>query len=158
MYTLVVVLGIMAAALFVKAFVHRDRRAVAAFGLTLALLAYTHNWGLFFAAAAAAAVALLARAAPDRRALLRDAALAFGGAFVLYLPWLPTLASQALHTGAPWASAPSVAAPLELARGLFGGVAAAVAPVGAAGTGLPALLRESRRSTLVLAGLAVGTL
>jgi mannosyltransferase len=162
MYTLLSLLGIVAAATFVKAFVHRDRRAVVAFGLTLALMAYAHNWGLFFAAAAAATVLVLARRAPDRRALLGDAALAFGGAAVVYLPWLPTLASQALHTGAPWASAPSIAAPLELARGLFGGVGPAVALVAAACTGFPALLREAERararSALALAGLAMGTL
>jgi hypothetical protein len=160
MYTLLSLLGIVAAASFVKAFVDRDRRAVPAFGVALALMAYTHNWGLFFAATAAAAAALLARRAPDRRALLRDAALAFGGAAVLYLPWLPTLVSQALHTGAPWASTPSPAAPLELARGLFGGVAPAVALVGAAGFGLVALRRDTKRmrSALVLAGLALGTL
>jgi mannosyltransferase len=52
-----------------------------------------------------------------------------GGAWVgaavalLYAPWLPTLASQVLHTGAPWARPPS---PLELVAGvggLFGYVA-----------------------------------
>jgi mannosyltransferase len=160
MYTLLSLLGILAAATFVKAFVHRDRRAVPAFAVALVLMAYTHNWALFFAVAAAIAVLVLARRAPDRRALLRDAALAFGGAALLYLPWVPTLISQALHTGAPWASAPSAVAPLELARGLFGGVAPAVALVAAAGTGMLALARASgyARSALVLAGLAVGTL
>ncbi|MGH2948028.1 MAG: glycosyltransferase family 39 protein [Solirubrobacteraceae bacterium] len=162
MYTLLSLLGIVAITAFVKAFVHRDRRAVAAFGATLALMAYTHNWALFFAAAAAVAVLLLARRAPDRRALLRDAALAFGGAAVLYVPWVPTLASQLAHTGAPWASAPTVAAPLELARGVFGGVGPAIALIAAAGTGIFALARESdglaARSALVIAGLAAGTL
>jgi mannosyltransferase len=162
MYTLLCLLGIVVAATFVTAFVRRDRRAVPAFGLTLALMAYTHNWALFFAAAAAATVAALARRAPDRQGLLRDAALAFGGAAVLYLPWLPTLVSQALHTGAPWASAPGVAAPLELARGVFGGVGPAIALLAAAGTGMLALAREAdrlrARSALALAGLAAGTL
>jgi mannosyltransferase len=162
MYTLLSLLGIVAAATFVKAFLHRDRRAVPVFGVTLALMAYTHNWALFFAVTAAVAVVLLAGRAPDRRALLRDAALAFGGAAVLFLPWVPTLVSQALHTGAPWASAPTVAAPLEVARGLFGGVGAAIALIAAAGSGMLALAREPdrlrARSALVLAGLAAGTL
>jgi mannosyltransferase len=162
MYTLLSLLGIVAAATFVKAFVHRDRRAVPAFGVALALIAYTHNWALFFAAAAALAVLVLARRAPDRRALLRDAAVAFGAAAVLYLPWVPTLVSQALNTGAPWASAPTVAAPLELARGLFGGIAPAIALVAAAATGMSALARDPDgdrpRSALILAGLAAGTL
>jgi mannosyltransferase len=162
MYTLLSLLGIVAAAAFVKAFVHRDRRAVPVFGLTLALMAYTHNWALFFAAAAAATVGLLARRAADRRALVRDAALAFGAAAVLYLPWVPTLVSQALHTGAPWAVAPTVAAPLDLARGLLGGVGPAIALLAAAGSGLGALAREPERrrprSALALAALAAGTL
>jgi mannosyltransferase len=162
MYTLLSVLGIVATAAFVRAFLHRDRRAVPVFGVTLALMAYTHNWALFFAVTAVVAVVLLARRTPDRRALLRDGALAFGGAAVVYLPWVPTLVSQALHTGAPWASAPTVAAPLELARGLFGGVAAAIALVAAAGSGMLALAREPdrlrARSAVVLAGLAAGTL
>ena len=162
MYTLLSLLGIVVAATFVKAFVHRDRRAVPAFGVALVLMAYTHNWALFFAVAAAVVVLLLARRAPDRRALLRDAALAFGGAAVLYLPWLPTLVSQALHTGAPWAAPPDPAAPLEVVRGLFGGIAPAIALIAAAGTGVLALAREAdrlrARSALALAALAVGTL
>jgi hypothetical protein len=50
-----------------------------------------------------------------------------------WAPVVPTLVSQAFHTGAPWASAPTVAAPLEVARGLFGGVGAAIALIAAAG-------------------------
>jgi mannosyltransferase len=162
MYTLLSLLGFLAVATFTLAFIRRDRRAVPAFGAVLALMAYTHNWALFLAAAAAVAVLLLASRAPDQPDLLRDAALAFGAAAVLYLPWVPTLIEQALHTGAPWASPPSVVAPLELARGLFGGVGPAIALVAAAGTGILALTRDPDRrrakAAVALAGIAAGTL
>jgi mannosyltransferase len=159
MYTLLSLLGLLAAAAFVLAFVRRDRRAVGPFGAGLAMMAYTHNWGLVFGAAAAVALLLLARPAPDRRALVRDGVLAFGGAAVLYLPWLPTLLGQALETGAPWATAPSPAAPLHVMLNLFGGVAGAVALLAGAGAGLGALLRgPGRRPAVVMLGLAGGTL
>jgi mannosyltransferase len=154
MYTLLSLLGLVAAATFVKAFVDRDRRAVPAFALTLALMAYTHNWALFLGAGAALVLTGLAREAPDRRALVRDGALAFGGAAVLYLPWVPTLVGQALETGAPWASPPTVAAPLELARGLFGGPGPAIALVVAAAVAIRARLRAA----VVLLAVAAATL
>jgi mannosyltransferase len=160
MYTLLSLLGLVAATTFVLAFVRRDRRAVAAFGVTLTLMLYTHNWSLFFAAAAAGAVLVLARRAPDRRALLRDGALAFGGAAVLYLPWLPTLIGQAGDTGAPWASPPTVAAAVQVVVGVSGGAAAAVALLAAVGIGIGPLARapDRARAVVVLAGLAAGTL
>jgi MFS family permease len=159
MYSLLSLLGLLASAAFVLAFVYRDRRAVPAFAAALAMMAYTHNWGLFFGAAAAVVLLLLARRAPDRRALLRDSALAFGGAAVLYLPWLPTFLGQAVETGAPWASPPSPAAPVHVARNLFGGAGGAVALIAGAGVGIGALLRgPRRRSALVMLGLAGGTL
>jgi mannosyltransferase len=162
MYTLVSLIGIVVAATFVQAFIRRDRRAVPVFGVALALLAYTHNWGLFFGAAAAGVLALIAIRAPDRRELVRDGSLAFGGAAVLYLPWLPTFVGQAMDTGAPWATRPGVPALLQVATGLFGGPGPAVALIGAAGVGIVALLRGTdrggARSILALLGLAAGTL
>jgi mannosyltransferase len=162
MYTLLSLLGLIAAAAFVLAFVHRERRAVAIFGLTLSLMAYTHNWGLFFGASAAIALAALVRRAPERGAILKDGGLAFGVAAVLYLPWLPILIGQAIQTGAPWASRPSVAAPLQVANGLLGGAGPAVALVAGAVVGLAALARDAdrrpSRSALVLLALAAGTL
>ena len=51
-----------------------------------------------------------ARASAERPSAARCSAtraLAYGGAFVLFTPWLPTLLFQAKHTGAPWPNAPT---------------------------------------------------
>jgi MFS family permease len=159
MYTLLSLLGLLTAAAFVLAFVHRDRRMVVWFGAGLASMAYTHNWGLFFGFAAAVTLLALARRSPDRRSLLRDGALAFGSAAVIYLPWLPTLIGQALETGAPWARSPGPGAPAQTMLSLFGGPSAAVLLVAGAAVGIGALLRAPRRrAAAALLGLAGGTL
>ena len=41
-----------------------------------------------------------------RRPFLRDGLIGFGVTALLYLPWLPVLAYQARHTGAPWSTRP----------------------------------------------------
>jgi len=109
MYSLMVLLTLLATAGFMHAFVFRRRRYLWLFGGATALMLYTHNWGAFFVAASLVALAvLLARAqSAERRALVKDAALGYGGAFLLFLPWIPTLLFQAKHTGSPWATVPS---------------------------------------------------
>src|SRR4051812_38395911 len=104
MYALLILLGILTSTAFVLAFVQRRKWWSPAFGVLLALMLYAHNWSLFFGSACAVAVAwLLWKAAtPNRRALVRDAAIGFGITAVLYAPWAPTLLFQAKHTGAPW--------------------------------------------------------
>ena len=57
MYSLVVLLSILASASFVLAFVRGDRRQLPLLGLWLVLLLYTHTWGLFLTAAMAVRVA-----------------------------------------------------------------------------------------------------
>jgi mannosyltransferase len=109
MYSLMVLLTLLATAGFFHAFVFRRRRYLWLFGGATVLMLYTHNWGAFFVAASLAALAVLVWRSPiaDRRSLLRDAALGYGGAFLLFIPWIPTLLFQAKHTGAPWATVPS---------------------------------------------------
>ncbi len=87
MYSLVAVLSLVAVGAFVKG--HRVLLVAA-----LVALLYTHTWGVFLA------VPLIA--------LSRDRLVVGAAVAVLYLPWLPSLAFQALHTGAPWSLAPSV--------------------------------------------------
>jgi hypothetical protein len=162
MYSLVILLSFVGTGCFVHAFVFRRRRYLPAFAAVLALLLYTHNWAIFFAAGAVAALAVVARETQDRRELVRDAALAFGAAGLAYLPWVPTLVYQALHTGAPWSNPPS---PLELVGGfsaVLAGQGSLVAVVLAGGVGLVRVVegRPSAERTAILAvlTLAFGTL
>jgi mannosyltransferase len=92
MYTLVAVLSLIATAAFV-------RRRPVSFVVAQTLLLYTHTWGVFLFAAFALVWLVRDR---GRGGLLAGAAVA-----VLYLPWLPSLVFQALHTGAPWSVRPS---------------------------------------------------
>jgi mannosyltransferase len=88
MYTLVAVLSLVATAAFV-------RRRPVVLVVALTLLLYTHTWGMFLFAG-------LAIAGLRRGGLGPLAVVA-----VLYLPWVPSLVFQALHTGAPWSQRPS---------------------------------------------------
>jgi len=64
---------------------------------------YTHAWGIFFGLGTAVALIPIWIVGQDRRGLARDAVLAYLGAFVLFLPWLPNFIYQSSHTGTPWA-------------------------------------------------------
>ena len=75
------------------------------FAVAFAAMLYTHNWALFFGAATGVAwlVAAVARGAGRARGgCCAPALVAYGGALLLYLPWIPTTLYQAAHTGAPW--------------------------------------------------------
>jgi mannosyltransferase len=121
MYSLIPLLGILCTACFLHVFVMRRRRYIPWFAVTLVLLVYTHLWSSFFVLATLITVAVLAWRRPlERRALLRDALLGYGGAGLLYLPWLPTALYQLKHTGAPWASGPTWRAAEQIPRALLG--------------------------------------
>lgn len=110
MYTLVALLGLVASAAFAHAFVLGRRRMLPLFGAALALLLYTHGWGIFFGVGCAAAVApcwWLREPGKERRRLLCDATITFGAVGLAFAPWLPILLDQAAHTGAPWSIAPA---------------------------------------------------
>ncbi|HLL87472.1 MAG TPA: glycosyltransferase family 39 protein [Thermoleophilaceae bacterium] len=163
MYSLIVVLALVATAAFVHAFVLDRRRYAIAFAAALATMLYTHNWSLFFLAAAGVAWLFVVRRRPDRRrTVLLDGALAFGGAVLVWLPWVPTLLFQARHTGAPWAIAPT----LDNLRGgvssVLGGLGPAIGLLLVAGTGLSHILRRrrdvERLELLTIAVLGIGTL
>jgi mannosyltransferase len=150
MYSLVVLLGMVATACFLHAFVfaHPGLRYRVGFGVAMAALLYTHNWAFFLGAAFVAVLALAWRAVPSgsprRRGLVRDALVGFGITAVLYLPWVPNLISQTLHTGAPWAQAPSPHTLLHAPDMLLGGLAGSVTVLLAAGAGLLALSGTGR--------------
>jgi mannosyltransferase len=148
MYELMGLLGIIATAAFIHGFVHRRRKYVVVFAVTEALMLYTHAWGLFFGAGAVLALIPVWRASADRRGLVRDAVLAYLGAFVLFLPWLPNFIYQSTHTGAPWAPPPRFGAPVLLSRDLIGGDRITAALVIALVIGLaPFVTRRYRRTT-----------
>jgi hypothetical protein len=78
-------------------------------------------WSAFFVLGAGASLLWLFWLRRDeRRELFRDALLGFGGAFVLYLPWLPTALYQVRHTAAPWASGPTWRAAQQIPHTLAG--------------------------------------
>jgi mannosyltransferase len=121
MYELMALLGLIATAAFIHAFVYRRRAYLIVFAVAEALMLYTHGWGVFFGVGAVLALIPLWHSSEDRRGLVRDAVLAFGGAALLFLPWLPNFIYQATHTGAPWAPPPRLGAPLLIDRDLMGG-------------------------------------
>lgn len=164
MYELMALLGIIATAAFLHAFVYRRRKYLVVFAITQALMLYTHAWGLFFGAAAVLALIPVWMAGEDRRALVRDAALAFIGAGILFAPWLPNFIYQSTHTGAPWAPPPRFGAPVLLSQDLMGGDRVTVALLLATVIGLAHLFtrryRRTREATIMwtLIVLPVATL
>ncbi len=174
MYSLVILLGIVAGGCFVRAFVttgpeRTTRGWAAAFALTLATMLYTHNWSLFFGVACGLAWLLMVALSPAgdaRRALARRGLFVFGAVAVLYLPWLPSTLYQAQHTGAPWALAPELLQLGAAPRRLLGGTGQVVLLL-AAGTGLARLLSAGGglrgltpqgRAVLALLLLSFGTI
>ncbi len=152
MYELMALLGLIATAAFIHAFVHRRRRYLIVFAVTLAAMLYTHVWGVFFGAGAFLALIPVWRASDDRRGLVRDALLAFVGALILFVPWLPNFVYQARHTGAPWASRPRFGAPLLISRDLLGGDRVTTALLLATIVGLVPLFARRRRASAPSAG------
>jgi mannosyltransferase len=166
MYTLVALLGMVSTTFWLQAFTtdsDEPRKAPAiGFAVAFAAMLYTHNWALFFGAATGVAwLYLLWRAGPARRRrLFRTGLLAYGGAILLYAPWLPSALYQAAHTGAPWSKSPSLAALASVPAAILGEVAE-VAVFLAAGSGVVALvgLRGARGraavALLVIAALTI---
>ena len=143
MYALLALLSLIACGAFGKAILvdapARARRPWAVgLAVTLAALLYTHNWAIFLCAAFGAVWLFELWRAPARRDLLLAGGIAFGGALLLYAPWIPTTLYQAAHTGAPWSEPPTVVEFLG-APGVMLGQFAQVALLMAAGAGLAAL-------------------
>jgi len=164
MYELMGLLGILGTAGFLHSFVFRRRRYLLMFSLSLVAMLYTHGWGLFFGAGAVVALIPVYLQSDDRRALVRDAVLAFVGAGVLFLPWLPNFIFQATHTGDPWAPPPRLGAPVLLSRDLIGGDRITAGLTIAAVIGFAQLFTRAYRRTIdarllwALLGLPIATL
>jgi mannosyltransferase len=146
MYSLEAFLGLIATLAWLKGIVGGRRRWLPALAVVLVLMVYVHNWALFLCVGMAVATALYQR---DR---LRDFLYVGVAVLLLYGPWLPTLLSQAKHTGAPWATRPNFH-DLVLAPGaVLSGDAPLMAFALAGGVGLTAVVRRrgDRERTLVL--------
>jgi 4-amino-4-deoxy-L-arabinose transferase-like glycosyltransferase len=147
MYSLMGLLGLLATTAFLHAFVFRRRRYLILFAVCQALMFYTHAWGIFYAAGCVAALIPIWRVSEDRRGIVRDAVLAFGGSFVLFLPWLPNFLYQASHTGAPWDHSPRFGAAVQISRDLMGGDRVTVALFFATVLGLIWFVQRGGRRT-----------
>jgi mannosyltransferase len=144
MYALVILLGLCSVACFIGAFaLGRSRRWTIGFAVAHAALLWTHNWGLVLGFSLAVCWAGLAVAArgDERRRVVREGLLAAAIIVVLYAAWIPTLAFQAVHTGAPWANPPKVAQLAEAPRRLVGYTGQWLLLIGA-GSGLVPILRR----------------
>src|SRR5215210_6953679 len=163
MYALMLVMSLLATAAFLHVFAFGRRRYLPLFMVLLALMLYTHNWGLFLAAAAVCALYPCLRVSEDRESFRRDVLLGFGVAGLLYLPWLPTLIHQVQHTGAPWLDPPRFGAPVQIAKSLLGGGTPTVALLLAGGSGIAAIVarrvEDKERTAIIAAGtLCIATL
>jgi mannosyltransferase len=122
MYSLVVLESLLCTSFFLFVFVLRERRYIPFFAVSLVALLYTHLWSAFFVLGVGVTLLWLLWVRRDeRRDLFRDALLGFGGAFLLYLPWLPTALYQLKHTAAPWAKGPTYRAYQQIPHTLAGG-------------------------------------
>ena len=157
MYSLVILLSLLATATFLHAFAFGRRAYVPAFSLALALLLYTHNWALFFILGTLVALVVIIRDQPGlRRRMLVDAAIGYGLALLVWAPWIPTFIEQARHTGAPWSRTPSPLGLIDAFVVVLAGQGAAVAVLLAGAVGLRTLLgRASPARTAVIATLAL---
>jgi hypothetical protein len=153
MYSVEAFLSLLVALAYVNGILRARRLWTVAFVLSLVAMLYVHNWALFLCVGFAVATVLFAR---ERLALFGVAAL---GVAVLYAPWLPTLFSQARHTGAPWSTAPTFH-DLVLAPGaVFNGDAPLTAFVLAGGVGLALVVRrrgDAERAIILALLLAAG--
>ncbi|HEX4012097.1 MAG TPA: glycosyltransferase family 39 protein [Solirubrobacteraceae bacterium] len=109
-YELMVLFGLLTTAGFLHAFVFRRRSYLWLFGAGLALMLYTQGDALLFWFGALVALFFVARCSDAPRELWRDAALCFGAAIVVFLPWLPTTIGQIAHSTSPWGYTPLLGA------------------------------------------------
>ena len=110
MYALMLVLSLLATAAFLHVFAFGRRRYLPLFSVLLALMLYTHNWGLFLAAGLVCALVPCWYVSEVRSSFWKDALIGFGFAGLLYLP----VAADAAAPGA--AHRRALAQPAQLRR------------------------------------------
>ncbi len=110
MYSMVAFLSVLVAGLHLRAFRPGATGARVGLAVTLAVLLYTHSWGVFLVGGSVFAVVvrvLLQSGWPERVRVARVGFLIHLFAAVCWLPWIPTLLQQARETGAPWSVRPT---------------------------------------------------
>lgn len=100
MYSLMILLSLLGYLALARALDEPSRGRLVAVGLATAALLYTHYWGLYLVIAAGAWLLWRTHRTGEGRSALR--AMVAGS--LLWLPWFPVFAFQALHTGTPWTS------------------------------------------------------
>lgn len=144
-WELLAVIALVATVSFLHAFVFGRRPYLILLVASLALMLYTSVWAIFFWFGMAVALIPVYRAAEDRSRVIRDAAISFGTALVLFLPWLPNLIYQIGHTTSPWGYADLMGATFP--SDLLGSDRVVVAlGIAAAVVVLPMLGRDTRRT------------
>jgi mannosyltransferase len=149
MYAMEGFLSLVVVLAYVKGVLRGEKAWAAVLVVATALMVYTHNWGLFLCLGLAAATWAFAR---ERLRLFAGVAL---GVAVLYAPWLPTLLSQARHTGAPWSTRPSFHELLLAPGAVLGGDAPFVVLVVAAAAGVVVAARRTERSLAAIVAVTV---
>ncbi len=151
MYELEAFLSFVIAYAYVQGVLQGRRLWAALLVPAVALMLYAHNWGLFVCIGLAVTTAVFAR---ERLKLFGLVTL---GIAVLYAPWLPTLLSQARHTGAPWSTVPTIHDLVLAPMYVLGTEGAFIALALVGGAGLAEVVRrhvgEERRTVLALATL-----
>jgi mannosyltransferase len=149
MYEMMALWGLLGTIGFLNGFVYRRRKYVILFGVSLALMLYTHAWSLFFGAGTFLSLIVLYRISDEtaRKDFIKDVLFAFIGAGVLFVPWLPTFIWQSIHTAAPWDSIPRLGAPVQLSRNLIGGDEVTAAFLPAVVIGLSDMFVKRGRNT-----------
>lgn len=157
MYSMVLLLAVLSTATFIHAFVFGRRRYLPWFALSLALLLYTHNWGLLLGLGAAVALVPLFLLSGDRRRLVIDASLGFGAVTVLYAPWVPSILYQIGQNLQPWGRNADLVLVRNNVFQTLGGNEVLVALGLGAGIGLAAMLQGKgwTRQAMAVAVLAI---
>jgi uncharacterized membrane protein len=103
MYSLVMLLAAGACLALVRALQRPTIARLVCFGALCGALLLTHYWALYLVAAFGACL-VIASVRGRFKTHARLALAALSGGCLLFVPWLPSFAFQAAHTGTPWAT------------------------------------------------------
>lgn len=158
MYSMAILLAVLATATFLHVYVFGRRRYLPWFALSLAALLYTHNWGLLLGLGAGVALLALLVLSRDRRRLVVDGVIGFGGVAVLYAPWAPSLAYQMGQHLQPWGRKADLVWVRDDLAVMLGGNEVFVALGLGVGVGIAAMVQSRGWTRQALGVLALGVI